>query len=94
MLYNGLYNVEEVELPEIVKRKGDISEKEYSSQSGVCDFMNDTAVLCDKIRYMGQMYQNDDIVVLETSSRISLKVGLVRGIIFKDASVAQKSNRR
>ena len=45
------------------------------------------AVLCDRIKYLDQMYRNDDIIVLEILSKDCLKVGLIQGIMFKAGSI-------
>ena len=87
ILFNGLYSVEEVELPAKLKRKRDFDARDFSTETEIVDFMNETSVLCESITFSGQIYKTNDVIVLEASSRISLKVGLIQGIIFKDTSV-------
>lgn len=83
LYYNGLFRVEEVEIPEKVKRKCDMS----GDNEQIIEFMDEDSVLCESISFSGQKYRINDVIVLEATSRISLKVGLVRGIIYKESSV-------
>ena len=83
LYYNGLFRVEEVEIPEKVRRKCDMS----GNSEQIIDFMDEDSVLCESISFLGQKYRTNDVIVLEANSRISLKVGLVRGIIYKENSV-------
>ena len=89
VLYNGLYSMEDVELPEVVKRKTEFQNVLDNSSilSKVRDFMDEESVFCDQIKFLGQNYKNDDIIILEILSRDCLKVGLIQGIIFKEGSV-------
>ena len=87
LYYKGLFRVEEVEIPEKVKRKCDISGNTSPEQLQIVDFMDENSILCESISFSGQKYQTNDVIVLEATSRISLKVGLVRGIIYKDSTI-------
>ena len=89
MMYSGLYETEEVVLPSKgVKMKEDLVDCDNASIFGqIKYFMDETSTLSDEIKFRGQCYKIEDIVVLKAIHRNHLKVGVIKAIIFKKDDV-------
>ena len=46
-------------------------------------FMDEDSVLCDELKFQGQNYKTEDVVILEAIHRDHVKVGVIMGIILK-----------
>ena len=88
--YSGMYPTQEVFLPASVQRKQDLTLRmrgESSIFSKIYDFLNDSAVICDNVKFQDQNYKTNDVVVIDMKDQESIRVGLVQAICFKDGIV-------
>ena len=84
MIYSGLYETEEIILPtKGVKMKHDLESNPTSTSGQIKLFMDEDSVLSDELKYRGQNYRTEDVVILEAIHRDHVKIGVIMGIIIK-----------
>ena len=88
MIYSGLYETEEIILPtKGIKMKHDLESNTTSTAGKIKLFMDEDSVLSSELKFRGQNYRTEDVVILEAIHRDHVNVGVIMGIVIKKEEV-------
>ena len=84
--YNGMFETSDIQLPSVVKSRDELEDVKDTSSiyTKVCEFLDDDSVYCDEVKFKGQSYRAEDVIVIDAINRDEVEVGVVQGIVYKD----------
>ena len=86
VFYNGMFNFNLYELPELVLSKHEIAEdSEFHTQ--LKSSMGESDLICSNIVANNQLYKNDDLIVVNIEDCDNVSVGLIKTILIKASKV-------
>ena len=86
VFYSGMFDCEDFILPEKAVYKRNVASDSHFHRE-LRNFMGDDDVLVADIIAHGQLYKNDDLIVLAMKDCDTMEVGLVQTILIKNSQV-------